>query len=98
MMLLLTNSRFHLAAIVLVPLLAIESIQKRLKSISIDNLLIARLICRLIPSHCPFAREIRLFDRMIVRIPPLCKLNPFYDQLMTWRFQASSYLATVDRV
>ncbi len=89
-MLFLISSCFNLATI--------ESIQKRLESILIDNLLIAQLICSLIPSHCPFAREIRLFDRMIVRIPPLCKLNPFYDLLMAWRFQASSYLATIDRV
>jgi Mo-dependent nitrogenase C-terminus len=97
-MLFLINSCFNLSTIANAPPKAIASIQKRIESISIDNLHIARLICNLIPSHCPFAREIRLFDRTIVTIPPLCKLNPFYDRLMAWRFQASSYLASVDRI
>jgi hypothetical protein len=76
----------------------LESIERRIENISIDNSFIARLICRLIPDSCPFAREIRLFDRTIVRIPPLCKLNPLYDSLMNLRFQALTYLATIDRV
>jgi hypothetical protein len=75
-----------------------ESIERWFANISIDNLFVARLICRLIPSQCPFAREIRLFDRSIVRIPPLCKLNPLYDSLMVLRFQALSYLATIEGI
>jgi hypothetical protein len=53
----------------------------------------ARLLCRVIPARCPFAREIKLCDRTIFCIPPLCKLNPFYEQLVELRFKALSYLA-----
>lgn len=53
----------------------------------------ARRICRLIPAQCPFARTIRVFGRTLLRIPPLCKLNPLYPELMALRFRALSYLA-----
>lgn len=44
-----------------------------------------------IPSSCPFARTVRIF-RATFRIPPLCKLNPFYNQLMAARWWAVCYL------
>jgi CRP-like cAMP-binding protein len=53
----------------------------------------ARFLCKLIPSQCPFERDIVLFGRKIVHIPPLCKLNPLYEQLVWLRFRALSYLA-----
>lgn len=54
---------------------------------------LARFLCRLIPSQCPFERNITLFGKKVVHIPPLCKLNPLYDQLVGLRFRALSYLA-----
>ena len=54
---------------------------------------LAHRICRLIPSQCPFARQIKLFGRVILTIPPLCELNPIYDELVGLRFRAMSYLA-----
>lgn len=54
---------------------------------------VAKFLCRLIPPQCPFERDIKLFGRKIVHIPPLCKLNPLYDQLVGLRFRALSYLA-----
>lgn len=53
----------------------------------------ARLICKLIPAQCPFEREFYLFGRRILRIPPLCKLNPFYEEFVGLRFRALCYLA-----
>lgn len=53
----------------------------------------AHLICRLIPAQCPFEREIALFGRTLVRIPPLCKLNPLYAEVVGLRFRALCYLA-----
>ncbi|HBL11216.1 MAG TPA: nitrogenase [Cyanobacteria bacterium UBA11162] len=53
----------------------------------------ARFFCKLIPAQCPFEQEIWLFGRRIAHIPPLCKLNPFYEQLVGLRFRALSYLA-----
>lgn len=54
---------------------------------------LARFICKLIPPQCPFERDVKLFGRKIVHIPPMCKLNPLYDQLVGLRFRALSYLA-----
>lgn len=54
---------------------------------------VARLLCKMIPSQCPFERDITLFGRKLVHIPPLCKLNPLYDQMVGLRFRALSYLA-----
>ncbi len=54
---------------------------------------VARFLCKLIPSQCPFERDINLFGRKVAHIPPLCKLNPLYEQLVSLRFRALSYLA-----
>lgn len=54
---------------------------------------IARFLCKMIPSQCPFERDISLFGRKIVHIPPMCKINPLYEQLVGLRFRALSYLA-----
>ncbi len=53
----------------------------------------ANSLCRLIPAQCPFARTIAIAGRKIVEIPPLCKLNPLYNELMELRFRALCYLA-----
>jgi len=54
---------------------------------------LARFVCKLIPSQCPFERDVVLFKKKLVHIPPMCKLNPLYDQLVGLRFRALSYLA-----
>lgn len=54
---------------------------------------LARFLCKLIPPQCPFERDIKLFGHKIVHIPPMCKLNPLYEQLVGLRFRALSYLA-----
>ena len=53
----------------------------------------ARWLCRLIPPQCPFERDVRVLGHQLVHIPPLCKLNPFYDQLVGLRFRALCFLA-----
>jgi hypothetical protein len=53
----------------------------------------AHRICDLIPSQCPFSRTITLFGRTLITIPPLCKLNPLYEELINLRFRALCYLA-----
>ena len=55
---------------------------------------LAHLICQIIPCQCPFERNVTLFGRLL-HIPPLCKLNPLYDELVGLRFRALSYLADV---
>ena len=54
---------------------------------------VARFLCKLIPAQCPFERDIKLFEHKVVHIPPLCKINPLYEQLVGLRFRALSYLA-----
>nr|WP_242517637.1 Mo-dependent nitrogenase C-terminal domain-containing protein [Leptolyngbya sp. LK] len=53
----------------------------------------AHLICQLIPTQCPFAKNIRLGGMMQFNIPPLCKLNPLYEEVVSLRFRALCYLA-----
>ncbi len=54
---------------------------------------LARFLCKVIPPQCPFERDINLFGRTIAHIPPLCKLNPLYEQFVGLRFRSLSYLA-----
>ena len=53
----------------------------------------AHLICQLIPCDCPFERDIILFGRKLIHIPPLCKLNPLYLECVSLRVRALTYLA-----
>lgn len=73
----------------------LHSIATRLDEIEIQNAETAHLFCRLIPAQCPFERDIRFFGRVLLHIPPMCKLNPFYEQLVGLRFKALCYLADV---
>lgn len=54
---------------------------------------LARFVCKVIPPQCPFERDINMFGRTIAHIPPLCKLNPLYEQFVGLRFKSLSYLA-----
>lgn len=58
-----------------------------------QNRAVARFLCQLIPAQCPFEQDLVLFGCTIAHIPPLCKLNPFYESLMMLRFKALSFLA-----
>ncbi|VXD20782.1 Mo-dependent nitrogenase C-terminal domain-containing protein [Planktothrix paucivesiculata] len=64
-----------------------------LESIKIQDPKLAHRLCQLIPAQCPFERDIKVLGRVIFHIPPLCKLNPFYEELVYLRFQALCYLA-----
>jgi CRP-like cAMP-binding protein len=73
----------------------LQPVRYWLDNLEIDSPYKARFLCKLIPSQCPFERDIVLFGRKIVHIPPMCKLNPLYEQLVSLRFRALSYLADV---
>ncbi|MBW4650929.1 MAG: Mo-dependent nitrogenase C-terminal domain-containing protein [Kastovskya adunca ATA6-11-RM4] len=73
----------------------LQPIRHWLDRVEIDDAQFARFLSQVIPAQCPFERDIKLFGRLIAHIPPLCKLNPFYDQLVSLRFRALCYL--VDR-
>jgi hypothetical protein len=69
-----------------------EPLRTWFEALEIKNSKIAHLICRLIPSQCPFEQDIQLFGRTLFHIPALCKLNPFYEQFVMLRFRALSFL------
>jgi len=71
----------------------LQPIKNWLDGIEIDDPRLAKFLCKMIPSQCPFERDIVLFKHKVVHIPPLCKLNPLYEQLVSLRFKALSYLA-----
>lgn len=64
-----------------------------LDSLEVRNAKTARRIAKLIPAQCPFERDVKLLGHTVGHIPPLCKLNPLYDQFVTLRFRALCYLA-----
>lgn len=70
-------------------------LRERLDNIEIGDRNFAHRVCQLIPSQCPFEREIKLLGRTIVKIPPMCKLNPVYNELIALRFRAICYLADI---
>lgn len=66
-----------------------------LDNIQVQHPRFAHQICQLIPAQCPFERDVKVFGRTLFHIPPLCKLNPVYEQVVALRFRALCYLADV---
>jgi CRP-like cAMP-binding protein len=73
----------------------LQPVRHWLDDLEIDTPYLARFLCKLIPAQCPFERDIVLFGRKVIHIPPMCKLNPLYEQLVGLRFRALCYLADV---
>lgn len=71
----------------------LQPVRDWLDGMEIQDPRVARFMCKMIPAQCPFERDVTLFGHKIVHIPPLCKINPLYDQLVGLRFRALSYLA-----
>ena len=72
---------------------ALKPMQEWLDHLDVKDARLARFLCQMIPSQCPFERDVTLFGRKIVHIPPMCQLNPLYEQMVGLRFRALSYLA-----
>ncbi|BAY92885.1 MULTISPECIES: Mo-dependent nitrogenase C-terminal domain-containing protein [unclassified Tolypothrix] len=70
----------------------LQPLRQWLDNLEIQNRKVAKFIAKLIPAQCPFERDIMLFGRKIAHIPPMCKLNPLYDQFVGLRFRALCYL------
>jgi len=71
----------------------LHPLKQWLDNTAIKSPKLARLLCKIIPSQCPFEREVKIGDRTLFHIPPLCKLNPLYEQVVGLRFRALCYLA-----
>ena len=72
---------------------ALTPLRHWLDGLDIQDPRVARFLCKMIPSQCPFERDVTLFGRKIVHIPPMCKINPLYEQMVGLRFRALYYLA-----
>jgi Mo-dependent nitrogenase C-terminus len=70
----------------------VEPVRGWLDAVKVADPEAARLLYKLIPGQCPFERDVTMFGRKLFHIPPMCKLNPFYDQLVAIRFRAMCYL------
>jgi hypothetical protein len=71
----------------------LSDIRQWLDSLPIENPTIAQWYVNLIPAQCPFERDIFLLGQKVAHVPPLCKLNPLYEQLAGLRFRALCFLA-----
>jgi hypothetical protein len=75
------------------PLNLLQALRQWLDQIEVPNPEFARFIANMIPAQCPFERDVIVFGCKVGHIPPLCKLNPFYEQLVGLRFRALCFLA-----
>lgn len=71
----------------------LKPVQEWLDHLEVHDPRLAKFLCKMIPPQCPFERDVKLFGHKVIHIPPMCKLNPLYDQLVGLRFRALSYLA-----
>ncbi|MCG8368844.1 MAG: Mo-dependent nitrogenase C-terminal domain-containing protein [Pseudanabaenales cyanobacterium] len=76
----------------------LRPIRRWINSITVKNSRFAHFVCQLIPCECPFERDVVLLGRKLFHIPPLCKLNPFYNEIVGLRFRALTYLSDVCEV
>ncbi|MDJ0796926.1 MAG: Mo-dependent nitrogenase C-terminal domain-containing protein [Calothrix sp. MO_167.B12] len=71
----------------------LKPLRQLVENIQVRDRQLARRLCQLIPAQCPFERDIQLFGKTLFHIPPMCKLNPLYEQVVGLRFRALCYLA-----
>jgi hypothetical protein len=70
----------------------LKPLKQWLDNLEVRNSHLAHQICKSIPAQCPFERDVKFWGRILFHIPPMCKLNPIYDQLVGLRFRALCYL------
>ncbi|BAY66101.1 Mo-dependent nitrogenase-like protein [Calothrix brevissima NIES-22] len=70
----------------------LKPLRRLVDGIKVKNANFAHLICRVIPCCCPFERDINLFGHTY-HIPALCKFNPLYDEVISLRLRALSFLS-----
>jgi hypothetical protein len=71
----------------------LKPLRNWLDNLNVSSPSLAHKLCKLIPSQCPFERDLNLFGRTLIHIPPMCKLNPLYEEVVMLRFKAMCYLA-----
>ena len=73
----------------------LHPVRQWLDQIEVKEAGFAHFLCKQIPSQCPFERRVQFKGRTLLYIPPLCKLNPVYNEVVALRFRALCYLADV---
>ncbi len=71
----------------------LQPLRQWVDSIPVNNRQLAHRLCKMIPAQCPFERDVKLFGKTLFHIPPMCKLNPLYEEVVGLRFRAMCYLA-----
>ncbi len=71
----------------------LKPLRNWIDNVQIRDRYFAHKLCKSIPAQCPFERDVKLFGKTLFHIPPMCKLNPFYDEVVGLRFRALCYLA-----
>lgn len=71
----------------------LQPLRQLLDGVNVKDKELAHRLCQMIPAQCPFERDVKIFDRTLFHIPPMCKLNPLYEELIALRFRALCYLA-----
>ncbi len=70
----------------------LQPIRQWLLGLEVSDRQQAQRLCALIPGQCPFERTVKWLGHTLFAVPPLCKLNPFYEELVALRFRALCYL------
>jgi len=77
---------------------ALDPLQQWLDAFDPGEERISSFIVCLIPSQCPLERDIILFGRKLVHIPPMCKVNPLNEQLVALRFRCLGHLSVDEQL
>lgn len=68
-------------------------LRRKLDMVQVCDSKFAHFLAEHIPAQCPFERDVKLFGQTLFHIPPMCKLNPLYEEVVALRFRALCYLA-----
>lgn len=71
----------------------LQPLRRWLDQMEVCDQKLAHRLCKLIPAQCPFERDVNFLGHTLFHIPPLCKLNPLYEEVVGLRFRALCYLA-----
>jgi Mo-dependent nitrogenase C-terminus len=71
----------------------LKPLRQWVDSIQVRDRKLAHRLCQMIPAQCPFERDVVLFGKTLFHVPPMCKLNPLYEEVVSLRFRAMCYLA-----
>lgn len=71
----------------------IRPLRNWLDELKVSDRQFAHRLCKFIPAQCPFERDVKVFGKTLFHIPPMCKLNPVYEEVVGLRFRAMCYLA-----